>query len=156
MGAGRSFGLFGPTEPWANQVASEAPPAGRFLLGAEFRVEQVIAPEDAGSLIAMTFNEWGEIIGSQEGGGLVAIVDADQDGLVETVAPYCDKLKNCQGMLALNGQIFAVGEGPDGPGLYRLSDEDQDGAADAVKLLFAFDSSVGEHGPHAPCSAPTG
>ena len=104
----------------------------------------------------MTFNEWGEIIGSQEGGGLVAIVDADQDGLVETVAPYCDKLKNCQGMLALNGQIFAVGEGPDGPGLYRLSDEDQDGAADAVKLLFAFDSSVGEHGPHAPVLGPDG
>ncbi|HUY87650.1 MAG TPA: HEAT repeat domain-containing protein [Pirellulales bacterium] len=152
----RSFGLFGPTEPWANQVASEAPAAGRFLLGAEFRVEQVIAPENCGSLMAMTFNEWGEIIASQEGEGLIAIVDGDQDGLVETVTTYCDKIKNCQGLLALNGQIFAVGEGPEGTGFYRLSDEDQDGVADAIKLLFEFDAQASEHGPHAPVLGPDG
>lgn len=152
----RSFGLFGPTEPWANQVASEAPAAGRFLLGNEFRVEQVIAPEDCGSLIAMTFNEWGEIIASQEGEGLIAIIDGDQDGLVETVTTYCDKIKNCQGLLALNGQIFAVGEGPEGTGFYRLSDEDQDGVADEIKLLFEFDAQASEHGPHAPVLGPDG
>ena len=151
-----SFGQFGPTEPWANQVASEAPAAGRFLLGAEFRVEQVIAPEDCGSLVAMTFNEWGEIIASQEGEGLIAIIDGDQDGLVETVTTYCDKIKGCQGVLALNGQVFAVGEGPDGSGLYRLTDEDQDGVADEIKLLFEFDTQASEHGPHAPVLGPDG
>ncbi|HXT60615.1 MAG TPA: c-type cytochrome [Pirellulales bacterium] len=152
----RSFGLFGPTEPWANQVANEAPPAGRFLLGADFRVEQVIAPEDSGSLIAMTFNEWGEIVASQEGEGLITIIDKDQDGLVETVTTYSSEIKNCQGLLALNGQIFAVGEGPEGMGFYRLSDNDQDGAADEIKLLFEFEAKASEHGPHAPVLGPDG
>ncbi|HJT32650.1 MAG TPA: hypothetical protein VJ783_11470, partial [Pirellulales bacterium] len=152
----RVYGPFGPTEPWANQVAGDHGEEGRFLLAADFRVEQVVAPEESGSLIAMAFNEWGEILASREGGPLLLIVDKDRDGLVETVTTYCDQIKSCQGILALNGQVFAVGEGPQGPGFYRLSDDDQDGAAETVTSLFEFKLSVGEHGPHAPILGPDG
>lgn len=152
----REYGPFGPTEPWANQVAGDHGEEGRFLLGADFRVEQVISPEESGSLIAMAFNEWGEILASREGGPLLLIVDRDHDGLVETVTTYCDQVKSCQGVLALNGQVFAVGEGPQGQGFYRLADDDQDGTAENVTLLFEFKVTVGEHGPHAPVLGPDG
>ncbi|HVX10636.1 MAG TPA: c-type cytochrome [Pirellulales bacterium] len=152
----RSFGPFSTTPPWAGQVATDSGGDGRFLLGSEFRVEAVVGPDEAGSLIAMSFNEWGEILASREGGPLLLIVDKNDDGLVDTVTTYCDDVKSCQGILALNGQVFVVGEGPDGHGLYRLSDDDQNGDIDDIKLLFGFQQSVGEHGAHAPLLGPDG
>lgn len=152
----RLYGPLGPTAPWANQVAGDHGPAGRFLLSADFRVEQVSEAADTGSLIAMTFNEWGEILAAREDGPLLLIVDRDQDGIVETVTTYCDQVKNCQGILALNGQVFTVADGPKGTALYRLSDDDQDGAAETVTALIEFKTSVLEHGPHAPVLGPDG
>ena len=152
----RSFGPVATTAPWAGQVAVDSGAAGRFLLGADFRVESVIGPDEAGSLIAMSFNEWGEILASREGGPLLLILDKNDDGLVDTVTTYCDEVKSCQGILALNGHVFAVGEGPEGHGFYRLADDDQDGEADDVKLLFAFKQSSSEHGAHAPVLGPDG
>jgi putative heme-binding domain-containing protein len=152
----RSYGPLGTTAPWAGQVAMDHGPVGRFLLGAEFHVESVINPDDAGSLIALAFNEWGEILASREGGPLLLILDKNDDGLVETVTTYCDEIKSCQGILPLNGQVFVVGDGPDGPGFYCLSDDDQNGEADDVKLLFGFKQSIGEHGAHAPVLGPDG
>jgi putative heme-binding domain-containing protein len=152
----RSFGSLATTAPWAGQVALDNGAVGRFLLGSDFRVESVIDPDEAGSLIAMTFNEWGEVIASREGGPLLLIVDKDEDGLVETVTRYCDSIKNCQGILPLNGQVFVVGESADGVGLYRLADEDQNGDIDDVKLLVPFKQSMSEHGAHAPVLGPDG
>ena len=62
------------------------------------------------------------------------IRDDDKDGLVDTVATYCDTIKNCQGMLPISGKVFAVAEGPQGAGLYRLGDEDHDGKIDKVDV----------------------
>ena len=152
----RSFGPLNTTAPWAGQVAIDNGAVGRFLLGADFRVESVISPDEAGSLIAMAFNEWGEVLASREGGPLLLFVDKDDDGLVETATTYCDEVKSCQGILALNGQAFVVGEGPEGNGFYRLTDEDQNGQVDDVKLLFGFKQSVSEHGAHAPVLGPDG
>ncbi|HEX7378377.1 MAG TPA: HEAT repeat domain-containing protein [Pirellulales bacterium] len=152
----RSFGPFATTPPWAAQVATDNGAKGRYLLGAEFRVEAVISPEDAGSLLTLAFNEWGEILTSREGGPLLLVVDKDEDGLVDTVTTYCEEMKSCQGILPLNGQVFAVGDGPEGHGFYCLSDDDQNGAADDVKLLFAFKQTLGEHGGHAPVLGPDG
>lgn len=152
----RNFGPFGTTAPWAGQVATDNGAAGRYLLGADFRVESVIDPDEAGSLLALAFNEWGEILASREGGPLLLILDKDDDGLVETVTTYCDEIKSCQGVLPLNGQVFAVGDGPEGHGFYCLSDDDQNGEADEVKLLFGFKETLGEHGGHAPVLGPDG
>lgn len=155
--AAHAFGDFGRTEPWNDEVkAGNGGAVGRFLHGKQFRVDRVAHPDDTGSLLAMTFNEWGQIVASREGGGLELITDDDQDGEPEAVAEYCSEVKNCQGMLALNGHVFAVGEGADGPGLYRISDADQDGRADSVGLLLKFKGAMSEHGAHCPVLGPDG
>ncbi len=157
--AARVLGELGSAEPWGDQVRAPSGAgvaSGRFTLPDEFRVQRVVGPDDTGSLIAMTFDERGDVIASREKGPLLRISDKDGDGIVETVTTYCDKMQNCQGILALNGDVFAVGDGPDGTSFCRLSDEDGDGAAEAVNTLFKFKGGMGEHGPHAPVLGPDG
>lgn len=153
----QSFGEFGQAQPWGDKVAmSDGAQATRFTIAPEFRVERVLGPTATKSLIALTFNEFGEIIASREGGPLIVISDADKDGIHERVDVYCDQVTGCQGVLALNGCVFAVGEGPEGTGMYRLTDEDRDHRAENVKLVFKFKQGMGEHGPHAPVLGPDG
>ena len=155
--AARSFGELGIARPWGDEVrAPDGSPVKRFAAADGFRVERVIAPQDAGSLLAMTFNEWGEVLASREKGPLLLIVDKNKDGIPETVTTYCDKVIGSQGILALNGDVFVVGEGPDGAAFYRLTDTDQDGKADEVKALLKFEKAVAEHGPHAATLGPDG
>ena len=52
--------------------------------------------------------------------------------------------------------MFAVGKGPDGLGLYRLSDEDGDRHADKCETLLKFTGEAAEHGPHAVVLGPDG
>ncbi len=151
----RSFGALGATLPWGNEVAA-AGTDGRFKVTPEFHVEWVVDPKDTGSLICMTFDEFGQIIGSRENGPLIIIRDDDRDGLVETVSVYCAELKNCQGLLAVSGKVYAVGDGPEGAALYRLSDADQDGQVDRVETLLKFAGEIGEHGQHALALGPDG
>ncbi len=151
------LGEFGHAAPWGNQVtATDGAQIARFTIAPEFRVERVMKADETGSLIAMTFNEFGEILASREGGPLLIITDNDQDGVPETTNTYCDKIKTCQGILPLNGNVFAIGDGPEGIGLYRLTDENQDRQADTVKLLLKFKGEMHEHGPHAVVLGPDG
>lgn len=151
------LGELGRTPPWNDRVeVAGGNSSGRFTLPAEFQVERVIGPEDSGSVIAMTFNERGDIIASQERGPLVRIFDENRDGVVDTVEPFCEEMENCQGLLALNGDVFAVGDGPEGTGMYRLSDEDGDRKAEKITKILTFTGGVGEHGPHAPVLGPDG
>jgi putative membrane-bound dehydrogenase-like protein len=142
---------------FASALAAEAPPAAsRFKPQPGFSVQEVVKPGSTGSLVAMAFNEAGDIIASREQGPLVLIQDKDHDGQFETVATYCDKVKNCQGILPLGDHVFAVGDGPSGPAFYRLTDTDADGQADKVDTLLKFKGGMGEHGPHAPVLGPDG
>ncbi len=153
--AARSFGAMGVTLPWGNEVTL-AGAEGRFRVTPEFHVEWVVDPEETGSLICMAFDEFGQLIASRENGPLVVIRDDDKDGLIDTVAPYCDTMKNCQGLLPISGKVFAVGEGPQGPGLYCLSDEDHDGRIDRTDVVLKFPGEIREHGPHALALGPDG
>ncbi len=155
--AAQSFGPFGSTLPWTGQVAAVAASgASRFVVQPEFRVERVISGERTGSLLTMAFNEWGEIVAAVEGAGLLLLTDEDEDGAHETVISYCDAVKNCQGILPLNGKVYVTGDGPEGPGLYVLEDTDQDQAIDTVEHLVSFTGKGGEHGPHAVLLGPDG
>ena len=110
--AARAFGPLNATLPWGNEVTT-VNAAGRFRVLPEFHVEWVIDPKDTGSLIAMTFDEFGQIIGARENGPLVLIRDENKDGLLDTVTTLCDKVKNCQGILAVSGRVCSsIGEGP--------------------------------------------
>src|SRR6202030_3641922 len=70
----------------------------------------------------------GEILAAREAGPLLLLRSAKKGGLPDKASVYCDQVKNIQGILPLNGQVFVVGAGPDGAGLYRISDEDDKAA----------------------------
>lgn len=117
----------------ARSAESPQPISQRFEAVDEFDVEQLLPGKDIGSLIAMAFNEFGHIVASREGDGLYLIYDSNGDKLPDSSRLYGDKVKNCQGILPLNGELFVTGDGPDGPGLYRQSDKDRDGVLESVR-----------------------
>lgn len=153
-----AIGEYGEAAPWKGQIAAaeKAPAAGRFMVAPQFRVERVGTPDVTGSLVAMAFNERGDIIASRERGPLVKIRDTNADGVPDTVSVFCDKVTNCQGILPLNGDVFAVGDGPDKTAFYRISDQDGDGVGETVKTLLKFKGGMQEHGPHAALLGPDG
>lgn len=155
----QSFGQLTATVPWDRREdvpAQEVSRSERFTINDQFEVQQVMTGNDTGSLIAMTFNEFGHILASKEGGGLLLIYDGNGDKIPEKVRTYCDKVQGIQGILALNGDVFVTGEGPDGLGLYRLADKDRDGILEDVRTLVRFKSTVAEHGPHGLVLGPDG
>ena len=121
-----------------------------------FVVERIDCHAQTGSLIAMAFNEFGDLIVSREEGHLSVLFDANYDGTIDTIRTYCELVTNCQGILPLNGQVFVTGDGPDGKGLYRLDDSDLDGMAESATLLVAFIEDRAEHGPHGLTLGPDG
>lgn len=128
----------------------------RFRILPGFAIQEVISAEKTGALISMTFNEFGNIIASKEGGHLMLLYDSNDDGVVDSMRTYNDTIKNVQGILPLNGDVFVVGEGSEGTGLYRLSDTDGDGDVEEVGTLVKFDGAIGEHGPHGLALGPDG
>jgi putative heme-binding domain-containing protein len=128
----------------------------RFTSLSGFAVEEVVTPGSTGSLVAMSFNEDGDIIASREQGPLLLLKDKDHDGKFESITTFCDQVTNCQGILPLGKYVFAVGNGPAGTAFYRLSETGGDGKAQKVEPLFKFKGGMGEHGPHAPILGPDG
>ncbi len=159
-GAAASFGELGDTVPWdrdADVVAeTQSEQSERFQIQKGFGVQRVLDDSQTGSVIAMTFNEFGHIILSQEGGPLLLVIDKDEDGIPEHVRTYCDKVTSCQGILALNGEVYVTGQGPDGSALYRLSDNDRNGTLEKVQTIVKFKGNAGEHGAHGIRLGPDG
>ena len=151
-GSAAAFGKLGDTVPWDRDVdvvaEKQTEQRERFQIQKGFGVQRVLSDEQVGSIIAMTFNEFGHIILSQEDGPLLLVFDKDEDGIPEQVRTYCDKVKSCQGILALNGEVFVTGDGPEGAALYRLTDVDRNGTLEQVKAIVKFKGNGGEHGPH--------
>ena len=143
------------TLPWGNEVQI-AGAYGRFKTPPEFSVEWVIPPEETGSLIAMTFDERGRILASRKNGPLLLIEDSDADGVHDKTTVYCDKVSNCQGLLAINSMVLAISDGPDGAALYRLTDTNHDDKIDDVETLIKFPGPMREHGAHAIRLGPDG
>jgi len=158
----QSFGPQGRTEPWLTKVHKDdkgelaAQAHGDFRLAEGFALELVAHRRESGSLIAMTFNEFGQIICSREDGPLLLISDSNDDTVPDKTRVYCDKVKNCQGILCVSGKVFVVGDGPQGAALYRLSDDNHDGTAETVKTILRFDGGMGEYGPHGLVLGPDG
>ncbi len=129
----------------------------------DFEVQILATHEQTGSLIAMEFNEFNELLLGQENGPLLLMVDTNSDKIPDTPRIYCDSVKNVQGILPLNGDVFVTADGPHGAGLYQLSDKNRDGKLEVVKTLLKFshatdedDSQLGEHGPHGLAIGPDG
>ncbi len=150
-----AYGTLGATLPWGDEVVF-AGEGSRFKIGKEFAVERLMRDDEVGSLIAMTFDAQGNILASREGGPLLLLTDADQNGSHETVGVFSDKIKNVQGILALGNRVFAIGDGPEGVALYRLRDANRDGVAEEIQSLVPIRGSRGEHGAHAIRLGPDG
>ncbi|MDX1965510.1 MAG: HEAT repeat domain-containing protein [Pirellulales bacterium] len=165
--APRELGLFGKTAPWGGNSSPPANSADRWKTLPGFAVEQVL-DRQAGSLVAMTFTGQGDLLLSAEGGPLRLLKQPQTLGMkipnteiTELAAPakvitYCDKVKNCQGILWHKERVYCVGDGPEGTAFYRLTDENNDDVADKVETLFKFKGGMGEHGPHQPIVGPDG
>lgn len=132
------------------------PPVERFTTKPGFSVVEVFSAKKVGSILAMAFNEFGHIIVSQEDGPLLLLYDADKDGKLDKSRVYCDLVKNVQGILPLNGDVYVTGDGDEGSGLYRLADADRNGELEKSELILRFKGTPGEHGPHQITFGPDG
>src|SRR5690606_7283863 len=65
-------------------------------------------------------------------------------------------VESVQGILPLNGEVFVTASGPQGLGIYRLTDSDRNGTLDKVRKIVGFKGTPGEHGPHALTLGPDG
>ncbi|MDA7950323.1 MAG: c-type cytochrome [Pirellulaceae bacterium] len=134
-------------------VSSES----QFQLSREFQIEELAREEELGSVIAMTFNESGDIIASQEGGGLILIYDSNNDQRPDKARPLSQEVHTCQGILVIDRSIFVTGIGPQGAGLYKLSDNNQDGNYETARTILEFGAEQpSEHGAHGLCLGPDG
>ncbi len=136
-----------PTEP-----TTEIP---QFEIDPEFEVA-LVADGTLGSYIAMEFDEFGRLIVSRENAGLARIDFTTTPEDPERTQAICDQVKNCQGILPLNGKIYVTGEGLQGWGLYLLADADCDANFESVDLIARFEGTNAEHGPHGLTLGPDG
>ncbi len=142
----------------ASQAASSTTESGstqrvvaakeRFVISPEFSVQQIMSHEETGSLIAMEFNEFGKVLLSREGGPLLIADVTKPVKHPARIRTYCNEVNTCQGILPLNGKVYVVANGPQGMGLYLLSDPDNDGTMNIESRLLSFTGGLGEHGPH--------
>ncbi|HEY2934011.1 MAG TPA: hypothetical protein VGK99_19905 [Acidobacteriota bacterium] len=140
-------------ELWA---LGDKEPKPQFQTREGFTVEEVFPPEKSGSVVNMTFDSQGRLAYSQEKGPVFILVDSNQDGRPDRAEIFTDKVTNCQGLCFDGPDLYAVGEGPDGTGLYRVTDSNGDGKGDYTVTLARFTRQMAEHGPHAVLFGPDG
>ena len=121
-----------------------------------FKVEIAATPEKTGSLIAMTFDSRGRPVVSREKGPVMILEDRNHDGQYETFLTFTDKVTNCHGLCFVGNVLYAVGDGPQGTALYRITDRDGDSQGDLVEVVGRLKGRIGEHGPHALLVGPEG
>lgn len=135
------------------QDASESETEFEFQVPDGFAVEQVYRPDTTGSVVAITFNHKGQLVYSREGGPVVTLIESE-DGYKERVVT--DQVTNSQGLLFDGSDLLVVGEGPEGTGLYRVSDTNGDGTGDRVEVITRSSGRMQEHGPHNILFGPDG
>ena len=155
------------------------PKVEKINVAPDFVVEHLYSPSEnkLGSWVAMTFDDKGRMITSDQYGALyrINIPEIGADTLTskpEQLVIPGDVWKDdttqtkvgmgyAQGLLwAFNSLYVMVNHREDdkfekGSGLYRLRDTDNDDQFDEIKLLKSF-KGEGEHGPHSIILAPDG
>ncbi|SDE32367.1 putative heme-binding domain-containing protein [Pricia antarctica] len=158
-----------------NETPENLPPKlAKLKLQPGFKAEHLYSPgdEEEGSWVAMTFDNKGRLITSDQYGALYRM-EIPAIGS-ENLTPKIEKLKiqtgeqvadsviqmgYAQGLLyAFNSLYVMVNHRSDdefekGSGLYRLQDTDNDDQYDKITLLKELDGA-GEHGPHSIVMAP--
>jgi len=141
--------------PWKNIVLKESD-LDRFNVPDGFELTRVGDPKMVGSLVAMTWGNRGRLIVSRERGPILSAIDDNGDGIYDRVVEYTRDVKNCQGLCTVGDDLYAVGAGPKGTGVYRLPDKNHDDRADDVQLIVRSKGGMGDHGPHDVVFGPDG
>jgi putative heme-binding domain-containing protein len=158
---------------------SANPKISKLKLLPDFTVDHLYSPSEAqnGSWVAMTFDDKGRLIASDQYGALYRVtltpLGTDSLGSIErleigkTQAQIADsttprvEMGYAQGLLyAFNSLYVMVNartteEFQKSSGLYRLRDTDNDDQFDEITMLKKFDG-WGEHGPHSIILSPDG
>ena len=148
-------------------AASKAPlPASEITTLPGFKVEMVRAAEpEEGSWVAICKDNKGRlIISPQDGQPLLRLTL--KDGKLERLerielkseGPEAKPIRygSAMGLLYAYDSLYMSGAGPQGLGLYRITDSNGDDQYDKIELLHKFDGAAGEHGSHALALGPEG
>lgn len=163
-----------------NDLATEKssnPKVSKLKLVADFEVDHLFSPSahESGSWVAMTFDDKGRLITSDQYGALYRMtltplgtdslaslekLEIGKKAATDTLAPKVE-MGYAQGLLyAFNSLYVMVNnrqtkEFDKKSGLYRLQDTDGDDQFDKITVIKEFNGS-GEHGPHSIILAPDG
>ncbi|MGA0871683.1 MAG: family 16 glycoside hydrolase [Phycisphaerales bacterium] len=157
----RSVHSFGPSRapngPWPDPFAPrDATPAESISVPPGYRVELVHASQfGEGSWIAMGFDEHGDLLVSKERGHLARVVMPQREGDPVRLIEITESPVGSMGFVTALGSLFVQGSGPQGYGLYRMTDRDGDRAYEDVTLITKLGDG-GEHGSHAVRLGPDG
>ncbi|MDX1964849.1 MAG: PQQ-dependent sugar dehydrogenase [Pirellulales bacterium] len=153
------WGPYGGTAPWG------APPGGvfagrRFQPLPGFIVECVADPALTGSLTRFQFDHLGRPLVTREGpyalgksdplpgqGATFVLTNPDGNGKFQNAELFSSLVLDCQGYFDLLGNLYCVGVGAEGPGVYRQSGP-VGGARTKAELLYAIPGKYHYHGPH--------
>lgn len=164
-------------EPEAKNTKPVDPKVEKLKLPDGFQAEHLYSPgeNEQGSWVAMTFDNKGRLITSDQYGALYRMelspIGADSvkpkvEKLVIGKVPVEDSVKSTIGMGYAQGLLYAFNslyvmvnhtsdeEFNKGTGLYRLQDTDGDDQFDKVTLIKSLAGEPGEHGPHSIVLAP--
>lgn len=149
-GHGIGITAFDDYTQWEQALGpSEGPDPATFLIAPGFVVERVrAAKEGEGSWISIAFDPRGRLIISREDQGLLRFDLASGE-----LSSVNDTLKECRGLLFVGNDLYASAN--ESKGLYRLGDQDGDGAFEQPELILATEGGVG-HGRNDLAAGPDG
>ena len=125
--------------PWGNVFqAPAATPAESLTVAPGFEVERLLsAQRGQGSWIAMTFDAQGRIIVSpQSDQDPMLRITLQDDSLPKVDAFEESKVRHAMGLLYAHDSLYINGHGPQGTGLYRWIDRNQDDQWSDDESLF--------------------
>ncbi len=144
---------------FANRAETGGTPAGVFNAPPGFQVEKLftVPKEELGSWVAITFDNKGRLIVSDQGDkGLCRVTPPAPGGTEPTKVERLNvKISSAQGLLYAFDSLYVSVNGGPGSGLYRVKDTNGDDQFDEVVKLKDFRGG-GEHGPHALRLSPDG
>ena len=134
-------------------AASASTPASELTVAPGFKVELLKSATDReGSWVSMAVDPKGRLYISPQAkapdGGIMRLT-LDAEGHVAKTDWVKLDVGAAMGMLWAFDSLYVSGQGPDGQGLYRLRDTDNDGDLDKVELFKKVPGGGGEHGAHA-------
>ncbi|HNQ72396.1 MAG TPA: c-type cytochrome [Verrucomicrobiota bacterium] len=157
--AARSLGAVG-TGPWGDPFkVAQATPAESLVVPPGFKVELIhTAAADEGSWISLAVDPQGRLtISPQSDSQPLLRFTLDQRGQVRHIEPVPAPLHQAMGMCYAFGSLYVNGHGPEGTGLYRVTDTNHNDRFEAEEVQFLKKiPGEGEHGYHAVLPGPDG